>query len=594
MDLNLAQSALLAGLIAAPQTWNPLTHPRAALARRNQVLGRMQDLGWIGANEYARAINAPLGVVDDPRNAADLGPEAHWVKYVENEILHNDPAFKKLFGNDYTQRRDALFKGGLRIYTTIQPRMQQEARDAIANWLPDPGVEPPADPEAALVSIDPATGAIQAMAQSTSFKQSQVDLASQGHRQTGSAFKAFTLAAAMEEGVPPGRVYDSASPLTLPTSDCPPDGWHVSNAEPGTGGYMNLWDATKDSVNVVFAQLIRDVGADRVAQMAERMGIEGHVPGICALTLGAFEVSPLEMTTAYSTLANRGVHCEPYAIARIDSVDGKVLYRAQPKCQQVIPEEVANQVTAMLERVVQGGTGSAANIGRPQAGKTGTNQAFRDAWFMGYVPQLTTGVWVGYATGQIEMTDVRGIEVFGGTYPARIWHDFMSAAVAGLPVESFPPPPPEKAGTVPTVVGMMQDAAEQALAEANFTAVATEVDSSELAGTVVAQSPDGGTTATLGTAVNLSVSNGKGPPVVKVPNVVGESMQQARQDLEAAGFKVKVEHRDVTDPLQDGVVVDQNPAGDSEAPKGSTVVIVVGKLGPGPSPGPTVSPPTGG
>jgi 1A family penicillin-binding protein len=575
--LNLPESALLAGLIASPETWDPIAHPDSALARRNQVLRRMSSLGWITGAEYDQATAEPIELSATKRLGNSLGREAHWVKYVENQILHDDPAFKKILGKTYAQRRDALFQGGLKIYTTLQPSKQAGARAAVAAHLPTPGVAPPADPESAVVSLVPQTGAIQAMYSGPSFKKSQFDLASQGQRQTGSAFKAFTLAAAMERGIPPGKVYNSASPLTVPSAECPPSGWNVSNAEPGNGGYMNLWDATKYSVNVIFAQLIGDVGPTNVADTAERMGINRKVPAYCSLTLGSFEVTPLEMTSAYSTLANGGIHCRPFAITRVDSLEGKVLYRAKPKCDQVIPATVAHQVTAMLEGVVSGGTGWRANIGRPQAGKTGTNQAFRDAWFMGYVPQLATGVWVGYAKGQIEMRSVHGIEVFGGTFPAEIWHDFMLSAVQGLPWRDFPEPPPQRAGTVPDVVGLQQEDAKDALAEASFTAIASEVDSSEPAGTVVAQSPGGGTAAVLGSAVSISVSNGQGPPQAKVPDVVGLKKDKAVANLEAAGFAVDVRYKKVPDASQDGRVLSQKPDGGITANEGATVTITVGR-----------------
>ena len=463
--------------------------------------------------------------------------------------------------------------------------------------LPRSGPEPPADPQAAIVSIQSRTGAIQTMVGGTDYSKQKIDLASQGARSTGSAFKAFTLVAAMEQGVPPGRVYSSKSPAVIPK--CPNNGgpWTPFNAEgAGDSGFLNLWQATADSINVIFAQLIADIGPESVVEAAKAMGLTGYIPDVCAITLGAVAVSPLSMTTAYSTLANGGKHCTAYSVQKVVASDGKTIYTHKPHCKQVVPAAVATQVTAMLQGVIAHGTGTAAQIGRPEAGKTGTGESFQDAWFMGYVPQVCTGVWVGYSKGEISMRSLRvlgGGEAFGGTIAAPIWHDFMVQAVANLPVEQFPTPPQQKGGTVPNVVGMQQNDAEKTLTKANFVPIARTVDSPETAGTVVAQSPAGGSSAVLGSSVTISVSNGKGPKPspkpkkVPVPDVVGETKQQASTDIQSQGFAVSVSYQTVTDPKKDGIVLSQSPAGGTKASPGSTVSIVVGKRGPGPSPTPS-------
>jgi membrane peptidoglycan carboxypeptidase len=351
---------------------------------------------------------------------------------------------------------------------------------------------------------------------------------------------------------------------------------------------MNLWDATAHSVNVVFAQLIRDIGPDNVLDAAATMGIpRNHMVPVCSLTLGTgVGTNPLEMTSAYSTLANDGVHCTPYAISKVVDRAGHVIFKAKPSCHQVIPPEVAAQVTAMLQGVISHGTGTAAQIGRPEAGKTGTGEDYQDAWFMGYVPQLCTGVWVGYSKAEIPMRGLRvlgGANAFGGTIAAPIWHDFMLQAVANLPVENFPNPPPQKAGTVPDVVGLKQADAETALTKANFVPQVKQVDSTKPAGTVVSQNPAGGASAPLGTLVEIDVSTGKAP-VSKVPNVVGETQAKAEADLQAAGFKVSVVYQQVFDPKENGIVLSQDPKGGTKRPQGSTVTIVVGTFGPPPTP----------
>jgi penicillin-binding protein 1A len=585
-NLSLPQAALLAGMIAAPEVYDPMDDPDAALERRNLVLRRMLDLGRIDPERYNQAVNTPIELSAAGR-AALASSEPYFVKYIKQQLLRDTR-----LGATYEDRYNAVFAGGLRIHTTLSPFLQEGAKAAVSAYLPDSGLQPPADPSAAVASIVPQTGAIRSIVGGSNFSRSQVDLASQGRRPTGSAFKPFALVAALEQGVPPGRVYDSAEPVFIP--EC--DDWTVSNAEPGNDGYMNLWDATSGSVNVIFAQLARDVGPEHIADAAERMGISADLPALCSLTLGTVPVSPLDMTSAYGTLANEGVHCEPFAIARVLTRNDRVVLSQKPSCRRAIDPDIAAQVNAMLRGVMEGGTGWRAAIGRPAAGKTGTGQDFRDAWFLGYVPQLVTGVWVGYPKGQISMSDVHGIEVYGGTYPAMIWHDFMTQAVSGLPVQDFSPPPAPETGIVPSVIGHTQGQAEAILAGADFTAVATEVNSFEPAGTVVSQSPGGGTTATLGTAVTIYVSTGV-PPQAEVPDVVGMTQEEAVAKLEELGFDVAVESKDVTDQAQDGIVTSQAPAAGTVQVEGGTVTIVVGKLAatPTPSPSPSPSPsPTGG
>jgi penicillin-binding protein 1A len=585
-DLTLPQAALLAGMIASPVPYDPIAHRPAALARRNVVLRDMLRYGWIGQAQYEDAVKARIRLSAKGRKANTTGPEPFWVRYVTNEFLAN-PAF----GRTLADRRHALFQGGLRIYTTLQPKLQRAARTAIMTQYPDPGIAPPADPEAALASIVPQTGAIVAMTSGTNFAQSQVDLASQGQRSTGSAFKAFTLAAAFEQGIQPSKVYQSASPVTIPQDKCPNDKgeWMPANAEPGTGGFIDLKAATAGSVNVVFAQLIADVGPENVAEVAQKMGLTGYIPSVCAITLGAVSVSPLAMTSAYATLANGGIHCRPYAISRILSRTGSVIYRAVPDCEQAIPAVVAAEVTNLLEGVICCGTGTRAQLPdfgiRPQAGKTGTGENHDDAWFMGYISQLCTGVWVGYSKNETtSLAGVNGSGGFGGSLAAPVWHDFMVVAEQGLPVEQFPTPPPVKQGTVPNVVGLKLDQAVQTLEKAKFTALLPPqmVDSTLPAGTVVGQNPPGGTVTALGSGIFLLVSNGHPPKPQKVPvpDVIGLARADAVAALRAAGFEVDVVLQPVPNHKKDGIVLSQDPHPGKKALEGTVVQIVVGKFGP--------------
>jgi penicillin-binding protein 1A len=432
--LSLPQAATLAGMIDAPALTDPVHHHRAALARRNWVLGRMSSLGWITQADYAAAIETPLRVAK--RHPPTLR-DPRWVQLVVGDFL-GDPQF----GPSFQARAQALYEGGLRIYTTLRPRLERAANAIIKRRMGGPGM-----PQSALVSLVPQTGAVEAMAVGNwPWPQHRYDLAVDpgGGRTAGSSFKAYTLAAALEKGVSPAAVYDGSSPRTIP--DCGGgQTWTVHNAEPGSGSYP-LWEATADSVNVVFAQVIDQVGPRTVADVAHRMGITSPLVPVCPLTLGTSPVSPFEMTSGYSTLANGGVHCRPYVIASIASATGQRIYRARPSCTRAIPAWVAAEETAMLQGVIRFGTGTAAQLCpsdcRPEAGKTGTGENFQDAWFLGYVPQLATGVWVGYGRAEVPMPDVPGYgEGFGGTLAAPIWHDFMLVATRGMPVREFPSPP---------------------------------------------------------------------------------------------------------------------------------------------------------
>jgi penicillin-binding protein 1A len=589
--LTLPLAALLAGMIAGPSAFDPIAHRADALARRNEVLLRMRDLNWITEQQYSQAVAAPIKMSSKKRNVNALGTQPYFVSYVMQQFL-NDPRY----GATLTERRRLLLQGGLKIYTTLDPRMQRDAERVLAQHLPHPGFTYPANPLGALATVVPKSGAIRVLASNTNFKKFQVNLAADARRSTGSAFKAFTLAAAMEQGVPPGRVYPTKSPLTIP--NCAGTTYTLSNAEgPGNMGFMDLWQATADSVNVVFAQLIRDIGPQSVVDAAVAMGLpRSSMNGAyCSLTLGGgVGTNPLEMSSAYATLANGGIHCKAFAISRVVSRTGKSIFKAKPSCKQAIPIRVASQVTAMLEGVVTGGTGTAASLSpRPVAGKTGTGQDYQDAWFMGYVPQLSTGVWVGYKQEDAmrAMPILGGANAFGGTIAAPIWHDYMAQALAGMPIKGFPTPPPQRSGTIPNVVGLDQQRALDALAKANFVGIVQMKPSNKPKGIVFQQSPTGGSVRPLGSAVTIFVSTGKAPKPVKarVPPVVGMKEPHAAATLHAAGFGVNVQYQQVTDAKLDGRVLAQSPLGGTNAVPGSTVVITVGKLGPSPSPSPSGS-----
>jgi membrane peptidoglycan carboxypeptidase len=435
--LSLQQGALLAGMIASPSKYDPLGHPRRATARRNEVLTRMRDLDWIGRRKFTDATDSRLGLAASERDVASISPTSYWEQYVVNRFLA-DPTF----GKTYHARQHALFQGGLRIYTTIDPSFQADAEQAIEDKMSAPN-----QPQSALVSIESDTGAVRAMAiGNQSFTEgNRYNLATDpgGGRTAGSAFKAFTLATALEQGMSPNKVFNGTSPRTI--QHCGPalKPWHVDNAEPGSGNYT-LAQATAHSVNAVFAQVVDIVGPANVARVAHKMGITSSLVSgdgltYCPITLGAYPVSPFEMTSAYSTLANNGVHCTPYSIQKVIGPNGDVLERAKPDCKRVMPAKIAQLETSILEGVIKFGTAAGrVTLNRPVAGKTGTGQRYVDAWFLGYVPQLTTGVWVGHAEGEVSMPNVPGYGTgFGGTLAAPIWNEMMLKATRGMPVKNF-------------------------------------------------------------------------------------------------------------------------------------------------------------
>ena len=603
--LTLPESALLAAQISAPSFYDPVAKPKAALDQRNQVLHDMLTYQWITDQQYTAAVNTPVKLSAKKRNVNR--PLPYFAQFVQDTILHpipTDPNYRtylKVFGQSVEERKRFLYQGGLKIFTTYQPLLQRYAENAVAGRMPNEGNPFAQNPEGSLVSIVPQTGAIRAMVGGPSFIKHKINLAVQSRRQAGSAFKAFTLAAALEAGIPIGKVYDTPNPVHIPPGPCGPS-WSPRNAEAGTGGFMDMATATAESVNVWFAQLIADVGPTKVQQVARKMGVVSYaynsyvsVPAFCSITLGSVQVNPLSMTAGFATLANNGVHCYPYAIQKVVDWTGKVLFKAKPQCQQAIDPKIAASVNSLLQGVIGHGTGTRANIGRPAAGKTGTAQNFADAWFVGYVPQLATGVWVGYGyvNRNVDMTrspiltsgQLAGLHAFGGTMSAPIWHDFMAKAVAGLPVKGFPTPPPPAGGTVPNVVGMKQADAEKTLSKANFTPFVQTGPSTEPAGVVFSQTPAGGAHATLGSRVTIMVSNGKAPKV-PVPNVVGDTQSQGTGILKGAGFVVKVVYQTVFNPQDDGIILAQDPSG-GKRPVGATVTITVGKLGPSPSPSPS-------
>jgi penicillin-binding protein 1A len=419
-ELKLPEAALLAGLPQAPSEYNPLLNPGVAKARRNQVLRQMEKQGYISESRAREAMATGLRVNLDESFFEHREP--FFFDYVENRLIDKYGAQK-------------VRRGGLEVHTTIDPELQEVGLEAMRSALPYSE-----DPAAALVSIDPRNGQIRAMVSSSEYEESQFNLAAQGHRQPGSTFKTFVLTTAIKQGIDPYSTYYASKPLDL---YLPQWGhWTVHTADEGYLGTVNLQQATIASDNTVFAQLDLDVGPKAVASTAEAMGITSKLDGIPAEGLGGLRigVSPLEMASAYGTLAAGGVHRKPVAVAKVVLPNGHVEHPERPLPKQVLSEPAAWEVTRLLQDNITEGTGTAAYTGcAGQAGKTGTTDEYTDAWFSGYQPNLSTTVWVGYPeSNDISMTSVHGRTVFGGTFPAEIWHSLYAGA--GVPCEEFTEP----------------------------------------------------------------------------------------------------------------------------------------------------------
>src|ERR1700710_1883621 len=419
-ELSLPQAGLRAGLPQAPSEYNPILNPGAALARRDEVLQKMDKLGYVSHDRARAAMESGLGL--HVSNGYFKHRQPYFFDYVENELISK-------YGVNTVRR------GGLKVETTIDPGLQRVGLEAMRSALPYS-----TDPSSALVSIDPRNGQIRAMASSSNYAETQFNLAAQGRRQPGSTFKAFVLTTAIKQGIDPYTTYYTSKPLDL---NLPKWGhWTVHTADEGYQGTINLQQATVTSDNTVFAQLDLDVGPKSVAQTAKSMGITTPLDGIPAEGIGGLRlgVTPLELTDAYATLASAGIHHDPVSVEKVTFPDGKVDDPQVAEPKRALAEAVAYEVTKLLHDNITEGTGTAAYTGcAGQAGKTGTTDEYTDAWFSGFQPNLATAVWVGYPeSNDVSMSSVHGITVFGGTFPAEIWHSLYSDG--GVPCEEFEEP----------------------------------------------------------------------------------------------------------------------------------------------------------
>jgi penicillin-binding protein 1A len=602
-DLSLAECAMLAGILQSPSYYDPYKKPEEVLQRRKIVLEQMQRYGMIKRVEMEAANREPLNLAP-PNKVYVVRRAPYFCDYITEYM-------KQKFGDQ------KAFRGGLRIYTTIDMKLQAMAEQAVAEHL-----NPNSGPSAALVCIDPRTGYIKAMVGGKNYAASQFNAAADGHRQAGSAFKTFVLCRAMADSVSPEQTYDASSPRVIVMAD--QTKWTVNNYEGKGGGSITIREATIRSVNCVYAQLIMDVGPQRVADMARSMGIQTQIDANPAIALGGLRtgVTPLEMASAYGTLADNGVHAVPRSASKVTDADGNVIDDGKPETTQILDPKVTAQVVDILSAVVSSGTARGASIGRPQAGKTGTAEDNADAWFVGFTPDLVTAVWVGYPQGRITMGGMTG-----GSTPATIWADFMSQALDGVPPTPFPNTEEASRGDqresesitvticdgsgmlatpncpnthqqtyrrgeepssycsihneqnsrkVPNVVGMGSSGAQSALQSAGYSVSVVSQTSTQPSGTVVGQSPAGGTQLAAGGSVTIYVSGG--PAQSSVPSVTGLSEAAARTKIATAGFAASVNY---VPGQPSGVVVSQSPSAGTRMTPGSTVSVSISRGGGG-------------
>jgi membrane peptidoglycan carboxypeptidase len=524
-SLSLGESALLAGMVKNPQLYNPVTSPKAAKARRDVVLRRMVEVGFLDATTAAKTVRLPLGKIVPQKLSGieDSKVAPAFLDYVRTYFL-NDPRF----GETQGERATKLFQGGLVIQTTLDPKLQAAAQQALDSTLPLRS-----DPAAAAVVVKPGTGEVRAMAVvNHDPKTTKVNLALGGSSgfQPGSTFKMFTLASAIEQGLPLRLRISSPARYRADPTVCknPADG-DFNNAGDSEAGNFDMATATWLSVNTYYVQLEQRVGVQKVAGMARRLGValpENIPSNECSLTLGAREVAPIDMASAYATLAAQGLYCKPTPITSV-TAPGQPALTIAPDCRQALDRDVANTVTAVLRGVIDGPnphrTGKGAHLGRPAAGKTGTTNGPTAAWFDGYTPDFATAVWMGYPSRPFEhpLRNVHGVRtVYGGTFPASMWRQIMTAAHDGLPATDFVPPPASTLlGTqvpVPDLRGTTPENAAKILADLGLTMVldVRAVHAGPIpAGLVGAQAPPAGTLLYKGSQVVVFLSDGVAPPI---------------------------------------------------------------------------------
>jgi len=605
-NLTLDQAALLAGLIQRPSALNPYSNPEGALGRRQVVLDAMLRNDYITLDEHVAASAAPLDLAPEFDEVEDRYEAGHFVEEVKAWILNGEFMTEDWIADNpqqaadlstYQAREDLLFRGGIRVRTTVDLDLQQQAESAVEAIIP----EGENVPDASVVVSDPDTGEVLAMVGGRDFfgdsEFANVNLAMGTGRQAGSAMKPIALAEAIERGISVTQPYDAPQLLELQPPDLN-EPWRVRGGS--RTGLSDLVDGTVWSRNTVYAQLAVQLGPDAVGNTAAELGMQSDIAPVYASVLGTENVTTLDLATAYATFANDGVQHDPVFVTEILNPDGTTLWTHEPNGTRVLETRTTDQVSWILGQVIERGTGRDADIGRPAAGKTGTAQNFADATFAGYTPNLSAAVWVGFPQGQISMVPCSqktctaedpgtDIQVAGGTYPARIWREVMTAAHSGIPSAEFPEPP---ASAPPTTIEILPDSVDTpdlfglTVAEATTQLTGTSLeltpveieDASFAPGTIINQSPPPLSQVPGGTSVIVEVA--VTPQAFTVPDLVGLDVDTARLTARQEGFTstrvfVDVDGNFVNRAGRDAIVLRQDPAPGTPGEAAGNINLVV-------------------
>ncbi len=612
-ELTIAEAAALMTPIRNPTRYDPRRRPATVTRARNAVIDNMVANGFITLAQGEAAKSDELRTA--PRSEArEISPE---VMIAAREQLLNDPTYG--LGDTFLQRKRALFGcpasdteceggGGLRVFLTVDLGLQREAERILREWFPVGDEE--SLPTGAIAMVENASGAIRVMAGGLDFGedlesgQRPYDLAGKGRQNTGSSSKPFGLIAALENGWTLNSYWDYTSPQILEFGGTEP--WNCGNFSGGGEGIRSLESALVASTNTVFCQLSLTVGPENIKDVMQRAGITSPLNPVPSIVLGTQAVSPLEMASAYSTIANMGTQVDSYLIERIVAADGSVIYQHQATPEQVFDEALMAAVRNTMQQVVARGTGTRSRLddGREQAGKTGTHQNFTDVWYVGFIPQYTTAVWVGHADRQIEMRDiVVGPErdfyrvASSSRIPAPIWKQFMEIVVVDLPIVSWPDDPEGTSAYYAAQRTEVPDALEVADEEgvinpdlkdlkslfykAGLDLEIEYINSTEPENTFLTQDPEPGTAINQGKPVKIEISNGE-PPEIELPNWIGLDLDGLNTELARLieEFDVALEWvsdtQEVGDPAFIGRIVATAPAAGTIVLHGDTITVFWG------------------
>ncbi len=609
-NLTISEGALLAGLLQYPEAYSPFNNIEKARNRRNVVLALMKEQGFINASQYNQAIKEPVIItVQGQQNTVTQNRFApYFIDYVKQEL------YEKKF-SDYD-----VFKGGLRIYTTLDKKLQTIAEGSFEKVFESPVV-----PSYSLVSLDPFNGYIQAMVGGKDYNTSKFNIVTQGKRQPGSVFKVPVLMEAIRQNINPQKTYNPNGPISIDIAGSKP--WVVDNyGGQKYEGNMSLVDATINSVNVVYAQLIMEIGAKNVEKLLNNMDISdiGSNP---AIGLGGLEygITPLDVSRIFSTLAAGGLYREPVCITKITDSQGAILFEYTPdkdiSLKRIMAEPEAFLVTQILQRVITEGTGKNANIGRPCAGKTGTTSDYRDAWFAGYSPELVTIVWMGNQESNQPMEAINNRNITGGSFPAEIWREFMAEALKDRPVTQFKVPdegmtevrvckdsgklptlwcpedhlefrlfvkedvPVEYCDihnkiTVPDIRGLT---AEQGIDQLNslFFIINEdyEINDEYDEGTIIKTEPEAGTIIEINDNLNplITVFISKGSEKIIMPDLIGQNKASAESILNNLGISITNSIMDYSSTQPADLIFNQDPSPGTEVTAATPVTIYISK-----------------